>query len=328
LTVKGYRKAVYARLGVTNDRDLRRLLIEAAQVVALGQIDEIVSDERAQGERLRLIPRPGGRRAAWIDYGPARGRPLMVTHGHSDWRRLPSGFVDRLHRDGWRPMVVQRPGFGLTDPAAFEYLADAGDDMAAVLDAVGGARAAVFARGPGFPTALAFALRHPERFDRAIVANPHPTRRHVPQGGAVLFGMLRLLSSRPRMVTLVARRALQHTSTASLRHLLPRLYSEAGDDLPADRPDIVAHQIADIQALYARSTRGVIDELALYARGWSTPSSVPAGPWRIAISRGSWSEAEAQTCLDLPGYERREIEGVVVLRAYTHPDSLADLLRP
>ncbi len=327
-TVKSYRKAIYAKLGVTRDRDLRRLVTEASRAVVLEGMDEIVRDDRAKGERLRLIRRPDDRRVAYIDYGPARGRPLMVTHGHSDWRRLPIGFVERLHRDGWRPIVVQRPGFGLTSPATRDYLADGADDMAAVLDAAGGERVTVFSRGPSFPTALAFAERHPRRFERGVVANPHPSRRHPPEGGAMLFNMTRLLTRHPRMISFVIQQALQHSTTRSLRAMIERLYAEAEDELPPDRPDIVAHQVGDVQALYARTTRGVLDELSLYARGWSTPQDFAVGPWRIAISKDSWSRAEAESCVRLPGYERREIEGVVVLRAYTDPDSLADLLIP
>ena len=327
-TVKTHRKAIYAKTGVSHDRDLRRLLAETSRALELEAIDEIVRDDRGVGERLRLIGRPGGRRIAYIDYGPSSGRPLFVTHGHSDWRRLPPPFRARLHRDGWRPIVVQRPGFGLTDPATEDYLLDGADDMAAVLDAVGADRAAVFSRGPSFPTVLAFAERHAHRFERGVVANPHPTREHAPEGGGLLFRMARLLVQRRGMIAVMIGLALRHSTTRSLRALIERLYDDLEDSLPPDRPDIVAHLVGDVQALYARGTRGVVDELSLYARGWTTPRDLAVGPWRVAVSRDSWSRAEAESCVGLPGYERREIEGVVVLRAYTDPDMLADLLRP
>ena len=324
-TIKSHRKAIFAKTTTTGERDLRRLLLELSGALRLEAADEVVVDTRAQGERPRVLIR-GPRRIAFFDYGPTSGRPLLLMHSHSSWRRAPPPFLARLHRDGWRPIIVQRPGFGLTDPSQDDYLREAADDMAEVLDRLRSGPAAVFAQGASTAVALEFAARHPGRFLQGVIANPKPTQANMPRGGGLIFAMVRTALNHPRLASLVVRQALVGTTTGALNRLKKRVYADLEDDLPADRPEILEHVVRDVQALHARTTRGVVDELGVYARGWSAPSALKVGPWRIAVSALTWSRAEAEAYARLPGFDRREIEGVVVLRAYTDPGPLADLL--
>lgn len=327
VTVKSHRRAIFAKTGARRDRDLRRLVMEASRLDGLAQAAEVVLDDFGAGERLRIVNRPeAARRVALIDYGPASGRILFVLHGYNSWRRVPLPFAARLQKDGWRPVVVQRPGYGLSDPAE-RYLEAAADDMAAVIAALGGERAAVFARGGSAPSALAFAGRHPDRFARGVLINPLPSRDRAPGGGGLLNGLLRLLLRQPDLIAPVIDQASRRTSSDSIRRMIERLYLDTSDRLPPDRPEILEHLVRDAQGLVARSTRGLIEELKLYAGGWSIPADMAVGPWRVALSPDSWSSAEADACSVLPGYELRQVEGVIALRAYTAPDPLADLLR-
>ena len=326
-TVKSHRKAIFAKTGVSRDRDLRRLLMEASRAAALEGAAEVVLDDRAAGERLNLLTRlEEDRRIAWIDYGPASGRALFVLHGFNSWRRLPLAFVGRLQRDGWRPMVVQRPGYGHTDPAPRDYLETAADDMAAVLDGLKADRAALLARGGAVPVATTFAARHPSRFLRAALINPMPTRERMGRSPRIYDRLVRLLISKPALIAPLVDWASRRTSSGNLRALIRRLYADMPDRLPLDRPEILDHLVRDAQGLVARGTRGLLDELNLYARGWTLPTDVKVGPWRVAVTPSAISASEADACAALPGYERRSIEGVAVLRAYIAPGPLADLL--
>ena len=53
-TVKTYRKTIFAKTGASRDRDLRRLVAEASGLGRLAGASEIVLDDRAAGERLRV----------------------------------------------------------------------------------------------------------------------------------------------------------------------------------------------------------------------------------------------------------------------------------
>lgn len=327
-TVRTYRKAIFAKTGARRDRDLRRLVTEASHLGALTAASEIVEDARAVGERLRVIRRTDGRRVALIDYGPASNRALFVMHGFTTGRRLPHRFVRRLQSDGWRPLVVQRPGFGLTDPAP-DHFADTGaDDMFAVLQVLDAPDVALLARDGGAPTAIAFAERHPEVFGRGVILNPRSTRDRPPGGASFVSELSKLLLARPAVISFVAEATRQRTGSRNMGALLTRIGSGVeGDRIAAEQPEITTHLVRDAQALLARTSKGLADELRIYAEGWQVPKVLPGGSWRAAWGQAMWS-AEKADGWEAAGADTRVIEGLGLLPAYTHPDALADLLKP
>jgi pimeloyl-ACP methyl ester carboxylesterase/DNA-binding CsgD family transcriptional regulator len=325
-TVKTYRKAVFAKAGVTRDRDFRRLAAEAERLAALKGSAELLVDHRATGEQLRIAPRPDGRRVALIDYGPASNAALLVMHGFTIGRRLPLELVGRLQKDGWRPVVIQRPGFGLTDPPSRDYLAEGADDMAGVLGALGADRAAILARDGGIATALTFAERHSSRLSFGVLLNPRATRDRPPLGEAFITSLSRALLSQPRLVAAVSEAVRPRTSVSSIRALFNRLDLGVEADRKAGaRADVADHVARDYQAMMARSTRGLFDELHIFAEGWRPPDVLPGGPWRVAWGSVSWNDDVAKAWVRR-GAEVVRIEGLGLMSAYTHAAELADLL--
>jgi pimeloyl-ACP methyl ester carboxylesterase len=100
------------------------------------------------------------------------GKPVLVTHGTITGRTLPPAFVAALHRRGFRPIVPQRPGFGLSDLATGDYVETAADDMAAILDTLRLRKTTLLTRDDGVAAALAFAARHPERLTAGMLVHP------------------------------------------------------------------------------------------------------------------------------------------------------------
>jgi pimeloyl-ACP methyl ester carboxylesterase/DNA-binding CsgD family transcriptional regulator len=326
-TVKSYRKAIFAKTGASRDRDLRRLVAEASGLGRLAGASEIVLDHRVVGERLRVFARPDGRRVALIDYGPASGRVCVVMHGFMTGRRLPRAFVDILQGDGWRPVVIQRSGFGLSDPATGDYLATAADDMTATLDLLEVDRTAVLARDGGAAVAIAFADRRPDRVRRAVLLNPRSTRERLPGASGLFVGALsRVLLTQPAAIAAVCEFSRQRSGSRNVERLLNRLGSGLETDrLMAQRPEVATHLIRDTQGMLARTAQGLIDELRLYADGWSVPAVLPPVPWRVAWGRNIQSEVERDIWARA-GAETRVIDGMGLLPAYTHPTDLAALL--
>ncbi len=325
-TVKSHRKTIFAKTGASRDRDLRRLFLEASRLDALKGVSEVLLEDRGAGERLRVVARSGGRRVAFMDYGPASGRPLMVMHGFTTGRRLPAPFVARLQRDGWRPLVIQRPGFGLTDPASSNFLVEAAEDMIGVLDRLGEERLALLARDGGVATALTFTDRYPDRFVRGALVNPRSTRERPVHGFSAIGALSAMLMRQPVLIAAAAEALRRRTAGAHTRTLLARLYSDLETDGLADgRPDIVDHVVRDVQAMSARTARGLIDELRVYAEGWRIPNDLAGATWRVAWGTRMWSAPES-VVWSAAGAETRLIDGLGLLGAYTHPDALADLL--
>lgn len=111
----------------------------------------------------------GGRRVSFCQFGEMDGRPVLFCQGTPSSRLMhPS---EAITRDlGARLLVIDRPGFGLTDPQAGRTLLDFAGDAAAVLDHAGIDRCAVAAISGGGPYALAFGHERSDRVDAIALA--------------------------------------------------------------------------------------------------------------------------------------------------------------
>jgi DNA-binding CsgD family transcriptional regulator len=116
-TVKAYRRTIFDKLGINRSRDLQRLITEAGELDRLSTLTEVDRHQPIEGE-LRILNGTSGRTVALIDHGPAEGRPLLLMHGFWTGRLAPPPLPAALRRAGRRVIVPQRPGFGLTSPAA------------------------------------------------------------------------------------------------------------------------------------------------------------------------------------------------------------------
>ncbi|MBO9546484.1 alpha/beta fold hydrolase [Caulobacter sp.] len=171
---------VFATLRVSSASELARTVSTLSALGALlgatrGQLG--FADPRV--EPLRLLPRADGTRIAWSDYGPVGGRPVLIVHSSMTSRLAPSGLVEALQRGGFRPIAVDRPGFGMTDPVpglrAGEHdpFDASARDLIALLDALRLPAIDIVARG-GAQAVLALARRAPERVGRVVLVNPDP----------------------------------------------------------------------------------------------------------------------------------------------------------
>ncbi|MBO1269910.1 alpha/beta fold hydrolase [Arthrobacter cavernae] len=106
------------------------------------------------------------------------GEPLLAVHGTlGGWDQ---GLVaaEFFRVNGFRIIAPSRPGYLGTPLSTGRTPAGQGDALAALLDAIGLDRTAVFAGSGGGPAAYALAARHPGRVTRLLqidsVALPIP----------------------------------------------------------------------------------------------------------------------------------------------------------
>ena len=94
----------------------------------------------------------GGRIIGYSDFGPAGGRPVLILHSTITSRPPPTRLVAALRRAGFRPIAIDRPGFGDSAMAsADDPYTPASHDAAAVCAALGFERIDVIARGSARP---------------------------------------------------------------------------------------------------------------------------------------------------------------------------------
>lgn len=327
-TVKSHIKSVLQKTGAKGAKDLARLLVEARELVALADASEAVFGEEEGGGRLRIIAAlDGARRIALIDYGPYDAEPVLVFHGAAAGRRLPEPFRAALVARGLRPIVVQRPGFGLTDPATACYIAAGAADMAAVVERLRLKSVHMLARDTGIPIALGFARAHPDRLGRAVLLNPHPPMSQDDTRDTFVAGVQRHLLRNPDLVATFAEFLRRQATTQLLERIIVRAFAEVAPDAAAlQDPAVRQFLIRDIQALCARSVWGFASEHATYASRWEPPAELPAGKaWTVAFSSELPGGIDP-AWLPIPHLRRVTVEGAGILPQFTHPEALAGLL--
>jgi pimeloyl-ACP methyl ester carboxylesterase len=252
----------------------------------------------------------------------------VIFHGFLAGRSLPPALVRGLQQRDFRPIVVQRPGFGLTTPSRADYLQTAADDLADVIDALGVTRIALFARDGGVAPALAFASQHADRIARAALLNPRPPRglSHGQRSGPVAR-LTRLLLARPQAIAPLGEFIRKRTRSDVLERLMRETLKALPQDLAAmDDPAVKAQLVRDIQAQFAHTAAGYVAEHALYAEGWSPPAVTGGGPWTVIHAGGLSTPPPREPWLGLPGVDFVELPGAGVLAQFTHADALAALI--
>lgn len=141
-------KTVFESCGVASAVDLSRLISEMNALKGLASACDVTVSLREQGgEPLRFIrrtSRPG--KIAITDHGPASALPLLMFHTNTSGRHQSRTFVAALRQAGFRPIAVERAGYGLSDPLPGDPIENAVHDVVDILDALGIDQATVVSR--------------------------------------------------------------------------------------------------------------------------------------------------------------------------------------
>ncbi|MDD5165827.1 MAG: alpha/beta hydrolase [Candidatus Omnitrophica bacterium] len=125
---------------------------------------EIISNSELESlnARIAFITRDNGRRIAFYEYGDPSGKPVFFCHGTGSHVH-----VMLLHKSakqlGYRIIVPDRPGIGLSDFDPRRKLLDGASDIAALADHLHIDRFGIMGISGGNPTLLACAYKIPER---------------------------------------------------------------------------------------------------------------------------------------------------------------------
>lgn len=228
-----------------------------------------------------------GRTLSFRRHGDARGAPVFYFHGFPG-SRLEAGFASL--GGGLNLYAVERPGYGLSDPARRRRLADWPADIAALADHLGHERFSVLGISGGGPYAAACAWAMPERVKAAIIVAPiGPPAAPGMDGGrmrALLrFGRRGWLQS---PVVSIARMLLLHPASerrflAGRERLLksPR-YAATPKEGAALSAEFMRHQLLNWREAIRRSLDGLFSDARIYGEAWPFDLSairVPVHLW-------------------------------------------------
>ena len=328
-TVKTHQRAIFAKAGVHRSRAFRRLLKEALALDAMASLAQVLPDATRLEQRLKFIFRPDGRRLAMVDYGPRRAEPLFVGHGDSTGRLLPDVFVTALQAAGFRPLVLQRPGFGLSSRAdGGAFLATAADDMSAVLDSLKAERGSFLMRDGGAATGLEFALRHPARLNRAVLQNPRQPKGTALRGLSPFAPMRRFIQAYPELIEQFGELLRSRSRADLLKGALRR----AAEAVPADKALLADEKVldllvSDIHGLITASAAGFVDEHRVFNDGWQVPTRPLGGLWTVFASGALFQGSDETPWRQLSNVRASYIEGGGTFVQWTHPKEIVALLK-
>jgi len=245
----------------------------------------------AGAEPLRIVHRPGGGRIAVSDYGPASGRPVLVVHSSMTSRIVARGLRRALQSAGFRPISIDRPGFGLTDeieglrPGLHDPYPAAADDAILVLDALKLQTVDVVARG-GAQFVVALHKIAADRLGRVVLVNPDPPsaasgRRIGP------FGVLKDAFRRnPALVRVWAGLIGTQLTQARVSRMLERsMQGSPPDEAAARDPEIVQDYFRAVRTFATGRHTGYVNEQIDFARrGRGQPPIDGTSNWLVMVA--------------------------------------------
>ena len=329
--IKDELAALFQRFGLRSATDLSRLTTEAAVLLGVAANRNLKLGASWSALRpLRFVNRVGeAGRIALSDFGPASGAPTLLMHSATTGSLLDRRLVAALQTRGMRPIAVERPGFGLTDPPRGDDDRAALSDLVRVIDAFGLKTVRLVCRG-GEGVALAFGLAHPERIERAVLINPFTPYEADTRWDGFMNGAKWLFVRQPHMIEAMARFLGPRLSPQTLERLLRRSLSASPADVAIlGEPEVVEDYIQSARLTALRSTWGFVHEQRAYLT-WRPPTLPDGSRWTRLIGEQDVlyrpGDADALWATALPGHRviRRPDAGRLIHAS--HPELVAQAL--
>lgn len=334
-TVRSQLDAALTKTGAAGAPAMARLVCELCALAAWTSCSE---HRRLGQQRLigatRLIAAPGKRQVAAADYGPADGTPVLYFPPGYCYRWVRRALAGALMAQGFRPMAVDPPDFGLTDgppPDAGHFFDAAADDAARVLQALKVRRTHIFAEFGGSGPAMAFAARYPGMVAEAVLLMPRaPSQEPIFPGP--IERVWRALAQAP-VLTLAVYEALRTGGGSRyLRWVQTRISSAVeADRLAMADQDFVDGRIGEMTACTSRTARGMVALDRAFLAGWPRPERIGGARWTIVstdVEPFRSTEPAEQLWGWLPQVRFVKLAGAGRLATHTHAAQIAALFGP
>lgn len=329
---------VYQVLQVSSATGLARKIVEAN---ALHWLTRATSGDigfmGGGAEPLQFVHRPDETRIAVSDYGPVSGRPVLVVHSSLSTRPVSRSLIRALHKAGYRPISIDRPGFGMSDEVAgleagrHDPYAAAAADTVRVLDRLKIKDADVVARG-AVKFVLALHAAAPARIGRAVLVNPglHAAADRRSDG---FFGMLKEAYRRnPAMIRLWITHVARHMTYDRHNRLVHQWVRGSAPDEAAVENAEIAHDYFISQRMFATGrVAGYVNEHTEYLRGQPLAPVARTSHWQVLLAAHDMlhepSDVLAYWRAVLPDARFRTVDDAGRLLAMSHPHYVVEALQ-
>ncbi len=240
-------------------------------------------------EPLRIAYRRDGGQVAWSDYGPASGKPVLIIHSSMSTRIVSRKLVRALQKSGYRPISIDRPGFGLSDPLVEEGEVQQGPwhaaakDVALVLGLLKLRSVDVVSRGAAqFVTTLQAVM--PGVFGRVVIVNPGPPYRYSGKGKGP-FALLKIAFLRnPGTIAVFAPYLARLFTHARFSKVVAQwLSGSPPDHLAAQDPEIINDLYRSMRMFAVGRYEGFIAEQAAITADAERSPITGTANWRVIL---------------------------------------------
>lgn len=327
-------KTIYLVLGVRSAGEVSRFIAETRLSLARTKpTSNTLTDpwNVLPHERLTFASRNIG----YSDFGPTDGRPVFILHSTITSRAPPTRLVAALRHSGFRPIAVDRPGFGDTDWGQLgdDPYALPAADMALVCDALRLTNVDVIARGSGH-TAVRLAQIKPKLVGRTVLVNPTPAVAHTRVDRGPLGAVKRRFAKSPRATEALIRVLAAYANPRRMHDGMTRSFRGSAPDeaLVRDDPQFVADYLRATRSFADGVLAGYVAEQTAWASGYDIDPLPAMIDWRIVQGRHFILHHPDQAMTywreRLPDTPITWVDDAGQMLAYSHPEAVVKALFP
>lgn len=328
--LKAELKDIFLILGVENAGQLARAAIEAR--LSIARLRPAGEAAPAHGLPESLLAAEGGRTIAYSDFGPASGRPVFILHSTITARAPPTRLVAALRAAGFRPLAIDRPGFGATSAAAegADNNVVAANDFRRVCAALDIARADIVARGSAH-AAVVLAREAGGLLGRVVLVNPTPRIDFTTTDRGPLGAVKRRYFKSPAMIAAMIRLLAAFATPRRMREGMLRSFrGSPPDEALIDDPVFVADYLRATRGFAEGHISGYVSEQSAWSRGYDVAPMPGMRGWRIVQGEHfvlhDPAEALAYWRIVLPDTPISVVPEAGQMLAYSHPDHVVSAL--
>jgi pimeloyl-ACP methyl ester carboxylesterase/DNA-binding CsgD family transcriptional regulator len=275
--IKKELEALFANFGIKSAAELSRLLTEVQALRMFAR-----STDNAPGfvdpaiEPSHFSVRPNGHgMIAWSDYGPASGRPVLIVHSNWCCRFVPRVFVQELQRRGWRPIAIDRPGFGgtgLGSASKDDPFGQAINDIVQLLDSMKIERIPIIARC-GAQFTLAFKAAAPERVGPVILVSPTPAASSRGKRAGPVGAFKEAFFRSPRLIEFFFAAISAQFTFGRVEHLMHVISKGSpADEALCEDPQFIRDRFRALRPFTTGNFQGgVLEEMVISQGVWNVP---------------------------------------------------------
>jgi pimeloyl-ACP methyl ester carboxylesterase/DNA-binding CsgD family transcriptional regulator len=332
--VKKDLELIFASLGVASAAELARLIVEVQALSILARATDGAPGFLDPGiEPARYAIRPNGRESiGWSDYGPGSGRPVLVVHSNWACRAVPRELLRELQARGFRPISIDRPGFGATHLGSStpeDPFSQAVDDALQILDQLRIDEICVVARaGTHFVQMLK--ARAPGRVGRVVLVAPTlPTSVSTRRVG--IMGTMKEAFQSPRVTEIFFRVICAQLSLARIDQLTRALVKgTAADEALCEDPQFMRDRFRAVRPFASGNFLGGIYEQRIISHGGFAFPPLDVADWIVvqgdSDSHNSFEDVAAHWGRLLPGTPIVRVQGGGRFMTSSHPGLIAEQL--